>query len=421
MNEMNAMNEQDLEKLLTDAHKSKSVLAGLSSGIKNGVLQRMADNLLEDRKSILEENEKDRKKAGEQKVSAAFLDRLSLDEKRISRMAQGLREIALLKDPVGEIVSGNTRPNGLRIRQVRVPLGVILVIYEARPDVTADAAGLCFKAGNACILRGGSESFASNQAVVRSVQRALKQFNLPHEAVTFIPSTEREILLKLVKYDKYIDLVIPRGGEGLIRMIVEESRLPVVFHAKGVCHVFVDASADRETAERIVINAKTQRPGVCNAMETLLLHKEYGYAKELIGKLIGKKVEIRGDKSLQALDKNVKSMDGNDWDTEYLDLILSARQVDSLEEAVSHINRYGTHLSDAIVTADYRSAERFLREVDSATVYVNASTRFTDGGEFGLGAEIGISTQKLHCRGPMGLKELTSTKYVIYGEGQIRE
>ncbi|MDD5067746.1 MAG: glutamate-5-semialdehyde dehydrogenase, partial [bacterium] len=376
---------------------------------------------LKNEELILRENHKDIAAATKKEMSRAFLDRLTLNEKRIGKMAQALRDIVHLPDPVGEVVWGSTRPNGLRIRQVRVPLGVVLIIYEARPNVTTDAAGLCFKSGNVCILRGGSDSFHSNTILVKILTDVLKANGLPEEIITYIPFTERDAVTRLIQYNQYIDVIIPRGGEDLIQMIVEKSRIPVVYHAKGVCCAFIDESADKEMARTIVLNAKTQRPGVCNSIESLLIHKDYSGKEELVRELLSHKVEIRGDASVRSWHKDVKAVSEQDWDTEYLDLILSVREVTSTEEAIEHINRHGSHHSDTIVTQNYNHAEKFLKEVDSATVYVNASTRFTDGGEFGLGAEIGISTQKLHCRGPMGLRDLTSLKYIIYGEGQTRE
>jgi len=372
-------------------------------------------------KHIILENKKDVEIAEENGLSNALIDRLILNEKRIKNMADALFYIAELSDPVGEIVWGTTRPNGLQIRQIRVPIGVIFIIYESRPNVTIDAASLCFKSGNVAILRGGSESFNSNMALVNILKDVLKSFKIPEEVISFIPTTSREAVKQLLKYNDLIDLVIPRGGESLIKMVTEESKIPVVFHSKGVCHIFVDESADKEMAEKIVINAKTQRPGVCNAIETLLIHKKYKWTKELIDSLIKHNVEIRGDKIVKKFFPNIKLATAEDWHTEYLDLILSVKIVENIDEAIEHISKYGSSHSDGIITQNYTNALKFLNKIDSAAVYVNASTRFTDGGEFGFGAEIGISTQKLHCRGPMGLKDLTSLKYIIFGQGQIRE
>ena len=410
-----------LEILIKKTFNAKSIAANLSTEIKNRILISMGEELIKNKKKIIDENKKDHKKAKEKGLSKALLDHLFLDDERVEQMATALKEVAALPDPVGEVVSGVTRPNNLRIRQVRVPLGVVLIVYEARPNVTTDAAGLTFKSGNAVILRGGSNSFNSNSAIARVLQNVLKKYKLPEEIITFIPKPNREILIELLQHNKYIDVLIPRGGTGLINMVLKYSKIPVIFHADGICHTFVDESAQKDMAGSICINAKTQRPGVCNAMETLLIHKNYPHAKALLELLIKRKVELRGDEKTVKLNSSVKKAAEEDWGTEYLDMILSVKIVDSVEKAISHINHYGSHHSDAIITEDYTNAEKFLKEVDSSSVYVNASTRFTDGGEFGFGAEIGISTQKLHSRGPMGLKDLTSVKHIIYGEGQIRK
>jgi len=346
---------------------------------------------------------------------------LLLNEDRIEKMAKAIEEIVELPDPVGEIIWGNNRPNGIRIRKVRVPIGVILIIYESRPNVTTDAAALSFKAGNVTILRGGSDSFNSNKAIVEVIASALNKYDLPEEIISFVPEKGHETLKDIVKFDNYIDLVVPRGGKRLIEMITSESRIPVVYHADGICHLFIDKTANKDMAETVTVNAKVQRPGVCNAIETLLIHKDYKYTKDLIEALKKEGVVIKGDKHIKELFPEVEEATEEDWKTEYLDLILSVKVVDNIEEAITHIEKYGSHHSDGIITESYTNSEKFLKEVDSSTVYVNASTRFTDGGEFGFGAEIGISTQKLHARGPMGLQDLTTTKFIVYGDGQIRK
>ncbi len=412
---------EELEVLLQKSINAKPVIANLSTEAKNQVLHEMSREIVKNKDKIINANKKDYEKAKQGGLSKALLDRLLLNDKRIEKMADAIQEIAALPDPVGEIVTGITRPNGLRIRQVRVPIGVILIVYEARPNVTTDAAGLTFKSGNAAVLRGGANSFNSNQAIVQVLQDVLKKHDLPEEIITFIPRQERELLIKLLKYNQYIDLLIPRGGASLINMVVSESRIPVVFHADGICHVFVDETAQKDMTESIVINAKTQRPGVCNAVETLLVHKDYAYTKGLIELLLENKVELRGDNKIMKLNSSIKQVSEDDWRTEYLDMILSVKIVDTLDDAIFHINHYGSHHSDAIITENYSNSEKFLKQVDSSSVFVNASTRFADGGEYGLGAEIGISTQKLHARGPMGLKDLTSKKYIVYGEGQVRK
>jgi glutamate-5-semialdehyde dehydrogenase len=352
-----------------------------------------------------------------------MVDRLILNEKRISEMAKGLREVAQLDDPVGAVVEEWSRPNGLLVRKVRIPLGVIGIIYEARPNVTADAAGLCLKSGNAVILRGGSESINSNKAIEKCLRKGLADSGLPQDSVQLISSTDRSLVLEMLKLEDFIEVIIPRGGESLIKFVVENSRIPVIKHYKGVCHVFVDESADLEMAIKICMNAKVQRPAVCNAMETLLVHRSI--AKEFLPKvereLLKAGVEIRGDQSVQSLCPSAKKATEQDWYEEFLDLILAVRVVDSLDEAISHIQKYGSNHTESIVTSTEDRAERFLTEVNSSTVLVNASTRFSDGGQLGLGAEIGISTTKLHAYGPMGVKDLTTTKFVIRGTGQVRE
>ncbi len=373
---------------------------------------------------LLEANAYDVEKAKNARLSGAMLDRLTLTPKRVAAMAEGIRQVAALPDPVGGLISQWTRPNGIQISKVRVPIGVIGIIYESRPNVTSDAAVLCTKTGNATILRGGSESIHSNLAIAAALSRGAKRAGLPEDAILLVPTTDREAVKIMAGMDAHIDMIVPRGGHALIEAVVSAARMPVIKHYHGVCMVYVDKAADLEMAERIVVNGKTQRPGVCNAVETVLVHKavaESFFAK--VGEtLITKGVEIRGDNAVQLLLKGkAKPAVEADWSTEYLDLILAARVVESADEAIRHIERYGSHHSDCIVTTDEAVAEQFLDEVDSATVYWNASTRFTDGGEFGFGAEIGISTDKLHARGPMALEELTTYKYKIRGNGQIRE
>ena len=404
------------------AREASREIAHAPSTQKAEALRAMAAQLKANADAILTENAKDVASGREAGLSGSLLDRLTLNRKRIDEMARGIEEVAALPDPVGEILEGRVRPNGLRIFKVRVPIGVIAIIYESRPNVTSDSASLCLKAGNAVILRGGSEALRSNLAIGECLSAAVTHVGLPREAIQIIATPEREAVGILLKQSEFIDLVIPRGGESLIRRVAEESTIPVVKHYKGVCHVYVDRDADFDMAEAIVMNAKCQRPGVCNAMETLLVHA--GVAEEFLPR-IGKKlreagVELRGDTRTCKILPGTRAATEQDWYTEYLALILSVKVVDSLEEAVSHITKYGSSHSDAIVTRNYREAVRFTDLVDSAAVYVNASTRFTDGGEFGMGAEIGVSTDKLHARGPMGVNELTSYKWVVFGDGQIR-
>ncbi len=404
------------------ARQAAARLAAFSRAQKDAVLLAMADVLERNAAAILEANARDVTQAQERGMSAAPIDRLILNEKRIGEMAEGLRTAARLTDPVGEIIGGWRLANGLEITKVRVPLGVVGIIYESRPNVTVDAAGLCLKSGNAVVLRGGSDAIHSNVALANLLNEAGLPAGLPEGALSIIESTDREAVGQLMRLDRYLDVLIPRGGGDLIRRVKQESTIPVIETGEGVCHVYLDASADVAQAEAIVVNAKCQRPGVCNAAETLLVHQRV--AADLLPR-IGHRltelgVELRAcERSLPYLE-GAKAAEEEDWSTEYLALILAVKVVDSLQEAIAHINYYGTHHSDAIVTRDLESARRFGQEVDSAVVYVNASTRFTDGGEFGFGAEIGISNQKLHARGPMGLAELTSYKYVVYGEGQVR-
>jgi len=414
---------EEILEMAKKAKKASKVLAILSSEEKNKALEEMALAIEKNTEKIKEENAKDIQEAKEKGLSSALIDRLTLTDKRIAGLSKSLRQIISLEDPVGKIESMWKRPNGLFVGKMVVPLGVIGIIYESRPNVTVDAASLCLKAGNAVLLRGGSEAIRSNCILVDILNEALKKTKVPPESIQLVRTTSREAVMQMLKLDEYIDVIIPRGGENLIRAVVENSTIPVIKHYKGVCHVFVEREADLKMAEEICFNAKVQRPGVCNAMETLLVDKEI--AKSFLPKMIERfkeaKVEIRGDEKVREIIPDVKPATEEDWFTEYLDLILSVKVVDGLEEAIEHINYYGSHHSDAIVTNNYSKAKKFLQEVDSAAVYVNASTRFTDGGEFGMGAEIGISTQKLHARGPMGIKELTSYKFIILGEGQIRK
>lgn len=398
-------------------------LAYLPSAVKNAALLEMAVALCADQEVILAENARDIVAAEQQGgLNPAGLDRLRLTPLRIAVLVEGIRSVAQLEDPIGKVIQEWTRPNGLRISKVRTPIGVIGVVYESRPNVTSDAGVLCIKTGNASVLRGGSESIRSNLAIVKALQSAASRAGLPVGALSIIPFTNREAIEILAGLDSSIDLMIPRGGAGLIETVMRYARMPVLKHSHGVCQVYVDKDADLTMAEAIVVNAKCQRPGVCNALETLLIHQEI--APEFlrrVGRTLEKKgVEIRGDPTTQQILASRPATE-EDWSTEYLDLILAVRVVENFEAALEHIDRYGSHHSDTIVTTHTKTAERFLQEVDSATVYWNASTRFTDGSEFGFGAEIGISTDKLHARGPMGLAELTSYKYIIRGSGQIRE
>jgi len=388
---------------------------------KNRALEEIANLLEKNIDYIVGENKKDLVFSQEIGKSQAFIDRLELNEKRIKAMASSIREIIALPDPVGSGSYIAKRPNGLVIQKVRVPIGVIAIIYESRPNVTSDAASLCIKSGNVTILRGGKEAINSNIAISNLIREGLKKADFSVDTVIMIDRTEHEIVDVLLGMNQYIDLVIPRGGESLIKTVVEKSKIPVVKHDKGVCHVFVDESAEKDMAEAIVVNAKCQRPSVCNAMETLLVHRDYPYIKELIGKLLELNVEIFACENLRKIFPSLEPATEENYYTEYLDYKMSAKIVGDVKEAVEHINRYGSHHSDAIVSENYTNIQYFLNRVDSAAVYANASTRFTDGGEFGLGAEIGISTQKLHVRGPMGLEGLTTEKWIVYGNGQIRE
>lgn len=411
-----------LTTLGRQAQAAKAVLQGLDTAQKNRALERAAKALVQEGERLLLANEKDYARAEENGMAKGLLDRLKLTTQRIESMAEGLVQIASLPDPVGEVLEAYERPNGLHIEKVRVPMGVIGIIYEARPNVTADAFGLCFKTGNAVILKGGKDAFYSNQAITAVIREALKEEGIDDNAIQLIENNDRAVTTAFMKLKEYVDVLIPRGGAGLIRSVVENSTVPVIETGTGNCHIYIDEAADLAKAVPIVINAKTQRIGVCNACESLLVHEKV--ADEILpalGKaLMEKKVEIRGDETVRAQIPEALAATEADYGTEYLDLVLSVKTVASLEEAIAHINKYNTGHSDAILTEDQAHAQKFLREVDSACVYVNASTRFTDGFEFGFGAEIGISTQKLHARGPMGLKELTSYKYQITGDGQVR-
>ncbi|HIJ87644.1 MAG TPA: glutamate-5-semialdehyde dehydrogenase [Desulfuromonadales bacterium] len=410
-------------KIAQDARNASLEMARLSSTTKNSMLLRMADALEGATAGIIPENQKDLI-AGEQKgLSAAMLDRLMLDESRIKGIAGALREVAALPDPVGEVTRMWKRPNELMVGKMRIPLGTIGIIYESRPNVTADAAALCLKAGNAVVLRGGSEAINSNLAIAAILQGVLREMHIPEAALSLIPFTEREGVLEMLKQEESIDLIIPRGGESLIRFVVENSRIPVIKHYKGVCHIFVDQSADFDKAEQIIINSKTQRPGVCNALETLLIHKDVAarFIPRIAATLTALGVELRGDQVFCDLAPIAVPATEEDWHAEYLELILACRVVDDIDAAIDHINRYCSLHTESIITSDYSRAQRFIREVNSSCVMVNASTRFSDGGQLGLGAEIGISTTKLHSFGPMGLEDLTTTKFIVYGDGQVRE
>jgi len=410
-------------KIAQDAHQASLVMARTSTTAKNDMLLKMAVALENAAPILIAENRKDLL-AGEQKgLSTAMLDRLMLDEVRISGIAAALREIAALPDPVGEVTKMWKRPNELMVGKMRIPLGTIGIIYESRPNVTADAAALCLKAGNAVVLRGGSEAINSNMAIAGILQGVLKELNIPEAALTLIPFTEREAVLEMLKQEESIDLIIPRGGESLIRFVVENSRIPVIKHYKGVCHIFVDQSADFDKAEQIIINSKVQRPGVCNSLETLLIHRDVAaeFIPKIAATLTALGVELRGDPMFCRYAPQAKPAAEEDWGAEYLELILACRVVDDIDAAIAHINRYCSLHTESIITSDYSRAQRFIREVNSSCVMVNASTRFADGGQLGLGAEIGISTTKLHSFGPMGLEDLTTTKFIVYGDGQIRE
>lgn len=417
------MKKLSVTQIAIKAKEASALMANADTNKKNNALTEMAKGLRQNAKEIIEQNELDVKDAKKKGHKGALIDRLTLTEARIEEMARGLEDVMALPDPVGEITRMWRRPNGMVVGQMRIPLGVILLIYEARPNVTADAAALCLKSGNAVILRGGSESLRSNLAIGNVLRDGLLKAGLPEDAVQVVPIADRTAVDELLKMEEYINLVIPRGGEGLIRTVVEKSRIPVLKHYKGVCHVFVDADADLKMAEEICYNAKVQRPGVCNAMETLLVHKDI--AKKFLPKMAKRYqeagVELRGCPQTLKILPNIKKATEDDWYAEYLDLILAVKVVNSIDEAMEHIRKYGSDHTESIVTSNYANAQRFLREVQSSTVIVNASTRFSDGGQMGLGAEIGISTSRLHAYGPMGLESLTVKKFIIYGDGQIRK
>lgn len=416
------INEYVIEKA-SIAKTAARKMAIIDTLTKNKSLIAMADALLQNTDVILKANEVDMENGRKKGLSPSLLDRLLLDTKRVEAMANGLKEVAALDDPIGEVIRMWKRPNNLKVGQIRVPLGVIGIIYEARPNVTVDAAALCIKSGNSVILRGGSEAINSNLTITKIISEAAESAGLPKGTINLIENTDRDAVNVMMKLNEYIDVLIPRGGAGLINTVVKNATVPVIETGVGICHIYVDDSADLDNAIDIIVNAKTQRPAVCNAMETLLVNSSVAkeFLPKLSQKLLSLNVELRGCPLVQSIIKDAKPATEEDWATEYLDLILSIKIVDSLDEALDHIYKYGTKHSEAILTNNYSNSQRFLNEVDAAAVYVNASTRFTDGGALGFGAEIGISTQKLHARGPMGLKELTSSKYIIYGEGQIRE
>jgi len=420
---MSTMNLEEYAVSLGQAARRAGRMLALTTGARRqAALQAMAAALREQTGRLVSENARDMAAGQDAGLSAAMLDRLRLDEARIARMASAVEEIAAQPDPVGQVIEGWVRPNGLRIEKRRVPLGVVLIMYEARPNVTTDAAALCIKSGNACILRGGKESHHSNAALGEAIGEGLRRAGLPPEAVQVVGTTDRALVPLLLHQEESIDLVIPRGGESLIRAVVSQSRIPVIKHYTGNCHVYVDAGCPAELAEPVVMNAKTQRPGVCNAAESLLFHRESAdrLLAAVCGRLAAAGVEIRGCPRTRALFPAARPATEEDWSAEYLDLILAVKVVDTLEEAVEHINRYGSHHTDAILTTDLPSAEAFVAGVDSGNVMVNCSTRFSDGGEYGLGAEIGISTDKLHARGPMGAADLTTYKWIVTGRGHVR-
>lgn len=414
-----------MSELILKGQKAKEVsyeLGNLSTEEKNKGLFAMADCLVKHKDEIIEANKLDLQAAIDRGAAKAMLDRLSLDSSRIEGMANGLRQVAMLPDPVGEVLSMWTRPNGLQIGQKRVPLGVIGIIYEARPNVTSDAAGLCFKTGNAVILRGGSEAINSNKAVVKVLVEGLKSVGLMEDAIQLVEDTSREVAAEMMKLNDYIDVLIPRGGAGLIQAVVKNATVPVIETGVGNCHIYVDEECDFEMAKNIAINAKVSRPSVCNSAEKLLVNEKIAgeFMPIILKAFKDSNVEVRGDESARNFDESIEIAEEKEWYDEYLDYKIAVKVVKDIDEAINHINKFGSGHSDAIVTKSYEKSQKFLQRVNSAAVYVNASTRFTDGEEFGFGAEIGISTQKLHARGPMGLKELTTIKYIIYGNGQIR-
>ena len=419
---MTSIQEQVLT-IAQSAKKASRIVGRLSTEKKNKALCRMAEALIANAARLKEENSKDVTLAQKNALSSALIDRLLITDKTITEMASGLREVAHLPDPVGEVTGMWRRPNNLLVGRMRIPLGVIGIIYEARPNVTADAAGLCLKSGNAVILRGGSEAFHSNLFIVDILQKEAEQEGIPREAISFLPITDREAVYELLQLENLIDVIIPRGGEELIRAVVEKSKIPVIKHYKGTCHIFIDRTADCEMSEKIVLNAKCQRPGVCNAVETLLVHQDIAsqILPPLISRLQKAGVEIRGCFQTLTLLPGLNKATEDDWYAEYLALILAVKIVKNIDEAIEHIETYGSLHTETIITQSYDNSQKFLKEVNSSTVLVNASTRFSDGFQLGLGAEVGISTTKLHAFGPMGLKELTTTKFIVFGEGQVRE
>ena len=414
--------KSSIKQIAQDAALAARKLSRATATEKNNALLQMADELERNCKFLLAENAKDVAGAKKSGISRAMLERLTLKQATIEQMAKGLREVAALPDPVGKVTSMWRRPNGLLVGRMRIPLGVIGIIYESRPNVTVDASALCLKSGNAVILRGGSESINSNLAIASILQGVLRKTSLPVNAIQVIGLIDREAVSAMLQLDEYIDLIIPRGGEELIRAVVAQSKIPVLKHYKGVCHIFVDAQADIDMAVNVCLNAKTQRPGVCNALETLLVHKDIArkFLPQAANKLKKAGVVIRGCEKTNLILKNIEKAGENDWYAEYLDLILAVKIVEDIDEAIAHIEKYGSLHTESIITNDYANSQRFLNEVNSSTVMINASTRFSDGFELGLGAEIGISTTKLHAFGPMGLEELTTTKFIIYGNGQVR-
>ena len=414
--------KEKITEIAKNARSAGNTLANISSDVKNKALLQMAEKLVGQTDYLVSENAKDLDYAGKKGLSAAMIDRLTLNEMTIKGIANGLSEVAALPDPVGKITSMWRRPNNLLVGRMRIPLGVIGIIYESRPNITADAAALCLKSGNAVILRGGSEAINSNVAITRLLQQVLRDVGIPEAAIQVISITDREAVNVMLELEEYIDLIIPRGGEELIRAVVDQSKIPVIKHYKGVCHIFVDVNADLDMAVKICMNAKTQRPGVCNAMETLLAHKDIAerFLPVMAGEFRKAGVVLKGCEKTRAILPDIEEAIENDWYEEYLDLILAIRVVQDIDEAIAHIEKYGSLHTESIITRDYNNSQRFLNEVNSSTVLVNASTRFSDGFELGLGAEIGISTTKLHAFGPMGLEELTATKFIIYGDGQVR-
>ena len=415
--------KEEMRELAIAARRASRQMAILSSGVKNDLLLKMAAALEAAEATLQQENEKDLQAARDKGMAAALVDRLALTPERIKGMADGLREVAALPDPVGEVTGMWLRPNGIQVGRQRIPLGVIGIIYESRPNVTADAAGLCLKSGNAVILRGGSEALHSNRAIGAILQQAMADLGLPAAALQVVTTSDRDAVTELLKLEEQIDLIIPRGGEGLIRFVAENSRIPVIKHYKGVCHTYVDAAADLQMAEELCLNEIVQRPGVCNALETLLIHQDVAatFLPQITAAMRAEGVELRGCERARQIVADLVPATEADWHAEYLDLILAVRVVESYEQAKEHIDTYGSLHTETIVTSDYAMAQRFLREVNSSVVMVNASSRFSDGNQLGLGAEIGISTTKLHSFGPMGLEDLTTRKFVVLGSGQVRE